>query len=96
MFLSISLQQCLSIETDRTLITNAPKDSHFFKNMTRGSCRAATKFTFSHIFNDSTTQKEFFNSTMLGLVKDFIDGQNCLVFTYGVTSSGKTYTIQGI
>ncbi|XP_060582779.1 kinesin-like protein KIF20A [Ruditapes philippinarum] len=88
-------QQCLSIETDRTLITNAPKDSHFFKNMTRGSCRAATKFTFSHIFNDSTTQKEFFNSTMLGLVKDFIDGQNCLVFTYGVTSSGKTYTIQG-
>jgi kinesin family protein 20 len=32
---------------------------------------------------------------MLKLVQDFIEGQNCLVFTYGVTSSGKTYTIQG-
>ncbi len=28
-------------------------------------------------------------------VKAFIEGQNCLIFTYGVTNSGKTYTIQG-
>lgn len=63
--------------------------------MTRGSCKTTTRYTFSHIFNENTTQKDFFSSTMLGLVKDFIDGQNCLVFSYGVTSSGKTYTIQG-
>ena len=28
-------------------------------------------------------------------MKAFIEGQNCLIFTYGVTNSGKTYTIQG-
>lgn len=28
-------------------------------------------------------------------MKDVFDGQNSLIFTYGVTSSGKTYTIQG-
>ena len=88
-------QGCLTVESDRTVVTNAPKDSHFFKNMTRGLCKTTTKYTFSNIFNENTSQKDFFSSTMLSYVKDFIDGQNCLVFTYGVTSSGKTYTIQG-
>ena len=31
----------------------------------------------------------------MSTVKSFIEGQNCLIFTYGVTNSGKTYTIQG-
>ena len=75
--------------------THPPKDSHTYKNATRGVTKSIAKYTFSHIFKEDTTQKEFFNDTMLGLVKDFIDGQNCLVFSYGVTSSGKTYTIQG-
>ncbi|KAL4221164.1 hypothetical protein ACF0H5_019423 [Mactra antiquata] len=88
-------QECLSLLSDKTVSTNPPKDSHFFKNMSRGSCKTTTKYTFSHVFSETTTQKDFFGSTMLDLVKDFIDGQNCLVFSYGVTSSGKTYTIQG-
>ena len=33
-------------------------------------------------------QKEFFDSTSLKTVEDFIGGQNALIFTYGVTSSG--------
>ena len=28
-------------------------------------------------------------------LQDFLDGQNCLVFSYGVTNSGKTHTIHG-
>ncbi|XP_052285989.1 kinesin-like protein KIF20B isoform X2 [Dreissena polymorpha] len=88
-------QGCYIVESDKTVVTHPPKDSHFFKNMTRGLCKSTTKYTFSQIFNENTSQKDFFNSTMLNYVKDFIDGQNCLVFSYGVTSSGKTYTIQG-
>lgn len=52
-------------------------------------------YTFSHIFPPSTQQPEFFTRTTLPLVKDVLDGQSCLLFTYGVTNSGKTYTIQG-
>lgn len=26
---------------------------------------------------------------------DFLDGKNALIFSYGVTNAGKTYTIQG-
>ncbi|KAJ3547715.1 hypothetical protein NM688_g5374 [Phlebia brevispora] len=52
-------------------------------------------YTFSHIFPPSTHQPEFFTKTTLPLVKDVLEGQSCLLFTYGVTNSGKTYTIQG-
>ncbi|XP_046579604.1 LOW QUALITY PROTEIN: kinesin-like protein KIF20B [Haliotis rubra] len=88
-------QKCLKMESDNSVVAYAPKDSHTFKNYTHGLGKTNYKFTFSKIFNQDTTQKEFFDETMLGLARDFIDGQNCLVFTYGVTSSGKTYTIQG-
>ncbi|KAF8761324.1 Kinesin protein [Rhizoctonia solani] len=37
----------------------------------------------------------FFASTTLPLVKDLLSGENGLVFAYGVTNSGKTFTIQG-
>lgn len=33
---------------------------------------------------------------MREIVKTYIDGVNGLVFTYGVTNAGKTFTIQGI
>ena len=80
-----------------TIMAHAPKDSHTYKNSLHGNSytKAHHKFTFSNIFPDNTSQKQFFDSCMLGTVKEFVDGQNCLVFTYGVTNSGKTYTIQG-
>ncbi|TCD62039.1 hypothetical protein EIP91_007534 [Steccherinum ochraceum] len=52
-------------------------------------------YTFSHVFPSETTQPDFFAKTTLPLVKDALEGQNALLFTYGVTNSGKTYTIQG-
>lgn len=52
-------------------------------------------YTFSHVFPSNTTQSEFFTKTTLPLVQDVLEGQNSLLFTYGVTNSGKTYTVQG-
>jgi kinesin family protein 20 len=52
----------------------------------------ASMYTFSHIFPPTTTQSEFFTNTTLPLVQDILQGQNGLLFTYGVTNSGKTYT----
>ena len=88
-------QKCIDVINDNTIVAHAPKDSHTFKNSVHGNTKASNKFTFSKIFREDTSQKDFFDSAMLGTVKDFVDGQNCLVFTYGVTNSGKTYTIQG-
>ncbi|THH12142.1 hypothetical protein EW145_g161 [Phellinidium pouzarii] len=55
----------------------------------------AQLYTFSHVFPPETHQAEFFTKTTLPLVYDLLQGQNGLIFTYGVTNSGKTYTIQG-
>ena len=52
-------------------------------------------YTFSHVFLPETTQSDFFGKTTLPLVCDVLEGQSGLLFTYGVTNSGKTYTIQG-
>ena len=95
MLLFLLLQGCLEVEDEHHVLTHAPKSSHSFKNSVHGLQKITNKFTFSKIYGQETNQKEFFNGTMLGIVKNFIEGQNCLVFSYGVTSSGKTYTIQG-
>ncbi|EMD41577.1 hypothetical protein CERSUDRAFT_146637, partial [Gelatoporia subvermispora B] len=59
------------------------------------SINPSSVYTFSHIFPSDTQQSEFFTRTTLPLVRDVLEGQNGLLFAYGVTNSGKTYTIQG-
>ncbi|BGP49705.1 hypothetical protein JCM10450v2_005610 [Rhodotorula kratochvilovae] len=45
---------------------------------------------------DGQTQASFFRATTLPLVRDFLQkGENCLLFAYGPTGSGKTFTVQG-
>lgn len=36
-----------------------------------------------------------FDGTTKALVKDVLGGENSLVFTYGVTNAGKTFTFLG-
>ena len=38
---------------------------------------------------------QVFNEMVLPKLKEFMEGRNQLIFTYGATSSGKTFTIQG-
>lgn len=54
-----------------------------------------TVYTFTHVFTPSTTQDLFFTRSALPLVNHLLKGQNGLLFAYGVTNSGKTYSIQG-
>ena len=51
--------------------------------------------TFQHVFDDRATQKEVFDHVALPLVNNLIHGKNGLLFTYGVTGSGKTFTMTG-
>ncbi|KAM4705475.1 kinesin-like protein KIF20A [Rhinophrynus dorsalis] len=89
-------QDCVNIEDSEFVSLQAPKDSSAMKNSERGIGQSVHKFTFTRIFAPDTTQAEFFEGTVKDLVNSFISGQNGLVFTYGVTNAGKTFTIQGI
>ncbi|XP_070594904.1 kinesin-like protein KIF20A [Erythrolamprus reginae] len=88
-------QGCVCIENAHSILLKAPKDSFTMKNTERGIGQAVHKFTFSQIFGPEVGQKAFFDATMKEVVKDVLTGQKWLVYTYGVTNSGKTYTIQG-
>lgn len=48
------------------------------------------------VFGPETTQEEFFEGTMKQPVQDFLEGHSRLIFTYGVTNAGKTYTFLGM
>lgn len=73
-----------------------PQDTQNARPQYRASvAQPSSIYTFSHIFPPNTTQQDFFTKTTLPLVKDVLYGQSALLFTYGVTNSGKTYTVQG-
>ncbi|XP_016059252.1 PREDICTED: kinesin-like protein KIF20A [Miniopterus natalensis] len=88
-------QDCIRIENVETLVLQAPKDSFAQKSNERGIGQAIHRFTFSQIFGPEVGQASFFNLTVKEMVKDVLKGQNWLIYTYGVTNSGKTHTIQG-
>ncbi|NXP16368.1 KI20A protein, partial [Scytalopus superciliaris] len=88
-------QGCVYIENSETLLLKAPKNSFAMRSTERGVGQAAHRFSFSRIFGPDVGQKLFFDETMKQVVKDVLNGQNCLVYTYGITNSGKTHTIQG-
>lgn len=52
-------------------------------------------FTFTAAYGPETGQFVFFNECMMDTIKNFIEGLNSLVFSYGTTGSGKTFTLQG-
>ncbi|KAI2795764.1 hypothetical protein BLOT_016530 [Blomia tropicalis] len=52
-------------------------------------------FKFNKIFRDSSEQWPIFETCALPLISDFVIGNNSLLFTYGITSSGKSFTIRG-
>uniref|UniRef100_A0A8C2T959 Kinesin-like protein n=1 Tax=Coturnix japonica TaxID=93934 RepID=A0A8C2T959_COTJA len=88
-------QGCVFIESSETLLLKAPKDSFTMRSTERGVGQAAHRFSFTQIFGPDVGQKLFFDETMKEVVKDVLNGQNWLVYTYGNTNSGKTHTIQG-
>ncbi|KAL5969113.1 Kinesin-like protein KIF20A [Taenia solium] len=57
--------------------------------------QSSHEFTFSRVFGEVTTQAEIFKAVAAERVSEFLEGVNGLVFAYGATSSGKTYSLQG-
>lgn len=88
-------QGCVAVQDEETLLLKAPKESQNMRTAERGITQTMHKFSFSKIFGAETTQQQFYEYTMKKMVKDVLQGENRLLYTYGVTNSGKTYTIQG-
>ena len=96
----------VEVLSDTQVMMHAPPEVSLSKSRLRTNPAAPVKYTFSHVFaphlqeenntSRSQVQADFFTMTTLPLVQDVLKGKNSLVFTYGVTNSGKTYTVQGL
>nr|XP_022901628.1 kinesin-like protein KIF23 [Onthophagus taurus] len=54
-----------------------------------------SQHVFHKVFAPGSTQKEVFETVAYPMIEDLLQGKNGLLFTYGVTGSGKTYTVSG-
>ncbi|CAL9697725.1 unnamed protein product [Knipowitschia caucasica] len=88
-------QECVVIEDEQTVTLNAPKGSATMKSSEKGIGLSIHKFSFTQIFGPDTDQATMFKETVQCQMSDFLNGNNALIFSYGVTNAGKTYTIQG-
>ncbi|XP_039080672.1 kinesin-like protein KIF20B isoform X3 [Hyaena hyaena] len=85
---------CVYVLDSQTILLKDPQ-SVVGRLSEKSSGQMAQKFSFSKVFGPETTQKEFFQGCIMQPVKDLLKGQSRLIFTYGLTNSGKTYTFQG-
>ncbi|XP_022079909.1 kinesin heavy chain-like isoform X2 [Acanthaster planci] len=53
-------------------------------------------FVFDRVFRPIATQEEVYNRCAKAIVKDVLEGYNGTIFAYGQTSSGKTFTMEGV
>ena len=82
---------CVEVINSTTLQLHTPEGYRLNRN---GDYKE-TQYSFKRVFGTHTTQKELFDVVANPLVDDLIHGKNGLLFTYGVTGSGKTYTMTG-
>ncbi|XP_076981496.1 kinesin-like protein KIF20B isoform X2 [Tamandua tetradactyla] len=85
---------CIYIQDSQTVLLKDPL-STLGRLSEKSTGQMAQKFSFSKVYGPETTQKEFFQGCIMQPVKDLLKGQSRLIFMYGLTNSGKTYTFQG-
>ncbi|XP_058502034.1 kinesin-like protein KIF23 isoform X1 [Solea solea] len=82
---------CIEVISDTTIQLHWPEG---FKVNRNGEYKE-TQYSFQKVFGVSLSQMELFENVAKPLVDDLIHGKNGLLFTYGVTGSGKTFTMTG-
>ena len=92
---SVEGEETVLFPTEFQINLTAPRDSQTFKNSLNGVGKMKHHFTFSKIIKPDVGQEEIFRDLVCSKVKDFLGGQNQLIFTYGATSAGKSFTMQG-
>lgn len=77
---------------DNKIVQLEPQETN---GQSRNNVQKQYRYTFKYVFDTSASQQEVFEHVGLPLVSDLLHGKPGLLFTYGITSSGKTYTMTG-
>ena len=84
--------ECIHAVGACSISISAPEGSQAYKTGERGGM-----YSFSRVSGPRTEQGNFFEGTAAPLVRAMVNGGQSenVIMSYGVTSSGKTYTIEG-
>jgi len=82
-------ESCVELVNDTDINLNLPKSINVASKVEQVKC------TFTKVFDELTSQEAIFESVGLPLVEDLLKAKNGLCFMYGITSSGKTHTMNG-
>ncbi|XP_067327480.1 kinesin-like protein KIF23 isoform X7 [Anolis sagrei] len=82
---------CIEIISSTTVQVHPPEGYRIARN---GEYKEV-QYSFKEVFGTTSVQKKVFDVVARPLVEDLIHGKNGLLFTYGVTGSGKTHTMTG-
>nr|XP_018916025.1 PREDICTED: kinesin-like protein KIF23 isoform X1 [Bemisia tabaci] len=85
-------ETCIKVISDTVIQVTTPESYASARNVSVKQMQ----YTFQKVFDERSTQQQVFSEMALPLVDHLIHGRNGLLFTYGVTGSGKTYTMSGI
>ncbi|XP_063836594.1 kinesin-like protein KIF23 [Ostrinia nubilalis] len=82
---------CMKIISPTTVLLTPPSTAISYRNENNKTM----EYTFKEVFPPEASQQEVFDKVALPLVEGLVKGKNGLLFTYGVTGSGKTFTMTG-
>eukprot|EP01083_Nonionella_stella_P268666 908489_1 len=78
--------KCVSILENEIHLTEYPA---------RNKVSTVFQYKFDRCYDEHISQKDIFENEMRSAIKNSLQGVNTSVMGYGMTGSGKTYTIQG-
>lgn len=84
---------CAEIANGTSILLRAPQAE--VPTASSSDNEKADSFHFTGAFSNNLTQEDVYSTTAQPLVDSLFEGRNCLLFSYGPTNSGKTYTIEG-
>jgi kinesin family protein 23 len=81
----------IKVLSDKIISLTPPSASVAFQN---GIYREI-HCSFHHVFDEGDSQETVFEQTTVPLITDVFRRKSCLLFAYGLSGSGKTYTMNG-
>ena len=77
-----------------TIRTHAPETSNAAK-FVRGNGSVVKEYSFRGVFSESISQESVYQATVQHQLSGIFEDKSTLIFCYGITNAGKTYTVTG-
>ncbi|GMH40298.1 hypothetical protein BSKO_08202 [Bryopsis sp. KO-2023] len=86
---------CKNIIASENLEGVVQPDCGVNQSHSNGFLYATYRFTFDHVYNETSSQDEVYMKSAKDSVLSVLEGYNAAIIAYGQTGTGKTYTMEG-